>query len=184
MSKPKVTQEYIRSLLDYDPETGDFTWKERPRDMFLGTSPENVNRVWRRWNNRYSGKTAGSVGRHGYWFLAINNVKQRAHRLAFLYYHGVTPKYIDHIDHDPMNNRIVNLRGVTHRENLMNQKMRKNNTSGVMGVYFRNDISKWAAQIAVKNKVIALGTFDDKNDAIIARKQGEVTHGFHENHGT
>lgn len=175
--KTELTQEFVKSLLNYDEETGEFTWKERPREMF------NCNRSWRRWNNRYAGEKAGCTSTHGYWRICINDVRYKAHRLAFLYCHGVLPKYVDHIDHDPANNRIGNLRGASHKENLRNQKMRKNNTSGVMGVYWRNDIEKWAAQIMVDDRCIPLGTYIEMEDAIAARENAERLYGFHVNHG-
>ena len=122
--KPELTQEYIKTLLDYDKETGVFIWKERKDTL---------------WNNRYAGMVAGGPSSDGYTRISVNNVRYKAHRLAYLYEHGYMPKYIDHIDHDGKNNRIVNLRDVTHQKNHQNQKKNKNNTSGVTGVVFRND---------------------------------------------
>ena len=144
--KPELTQKLIKALLDYNNETGVFIWRKRPIDMFGEKSR------WKWWNTRYAGKVAGTPHRDGCWLIAINDVKYRAHRLAFLYFHGVLPRYIDHIDHNPLNNKISNLRGVTHQENHRNQTIRKNNTSGIMGVYWRNDIKKWAAQIMLMVK--------------------------------
>ena len=131
----------------------------------------------------YSGKQAGTPTSDGYKAISINNVKYKAHRLAFLYFHGVLPKYIDHIDQSKVNNRVANLRGVTHKQNLRNMRKKKNNTSGTTGVYWRKDISKWSAQIMVDNVCIPLGLSDDKNIAIQRREDALIKYGFHPNHG-
>lgn len=175
--KPELTQEFLKNIIHYNDETGSFVWLKRPREMF------NCDRSWNRWNNKYCAKEAGASTSDGYLAISINNTKYKAHRLAFLYFHGYMPKYIDHIDQDKTNNRISNLRGVTHKENLMNMRKKKNNTSGVTGVYWRSDIDKWAAQIMVDGRCVPLGTHTDKFEAICARKSAEKRYGFHENHG-
>ena len=69
-------------------------------------------------------------------------------------------------------------------ENSKNRKIQKNNKSGVVGVFFKNDIQKWAARIMVNRKSIYLGAFSLKDDAITARKNAEVKYNFHPNHGS
>ena len=184
MSKKEIKQEYLKQLVEYDEETGQFTWKARPVEMFTDGAKFRAITNMRRWNARYAGTIAGCKGSHGYWFISIDNQKQRAHRLAFLFVHGVVPKYIDHIDHDPLNNRIDNLRGVTHKQNCRNQVIRKNNSSGVTGVYWRKDINRWAAQIMVDDRCIPLGTYKVKADAVKSRREADKEYGFHKNHGT
>jgi hypothetical protein len=175
--KPEIKQKLLHSILDYDEHTGIFTWKERPRESF------NSDQGMKMWNKRYPGKKAGCVTAKGYWAIAIGNVKYAAHRLAFLHFHSIIPKYIDHIDHNPLNNSINNLRGVTHKDNCRNQAMSKSNTSGVKGVYWRKDTSRWAAQIMVDGKTIALGSTHDKTKAVKLRKDAEQFYKFHNNHG-
>lgn len=80
---------------------------------------------------------------------------------------------IDHINRDPLDNRKQNLRFVTQHANTTNQKLRKNNTSGHVGVRYRKSIRKWSARIMVNGKEHALGCFDNIEDAIEARKRGE-----------
>ena len=89
---------------------------------------------------------------------------------------------IDHIHGETTrnDNRKSNLRIGTHQKNIFNCQISKNNTSGVTGVYYRNDLKKWAAQIHCgvyedtgKPKCYYLGTFDNKEDAIAARKAAE-----------
>lgn len=166
----ELTQERLKSLLSYNPETGEFTW-------LVGGS------------GRRAGEIAGTPNRNGsgkvYMSIGIDGKTYRSHRLAWLYAYGGWPKdQIDHIDQDSTNNRLSNLRSVTNAENSKNQKIPKNNSSGVTGVYFRNKRQKWEAKITVNGKLIYLGLFDLKDDAITARKNAEVEYNFHPNHGS
>lgn len=80
---------------------------------------------------------------------------------------------VDHINHDPRDNRKNNLRVVTRSKNQMNTKLKTSNTSGFTGVYYSKLKGKWCAQITAQNKVIYLGTYLNKDDAINARKKAE-----------
>ena len=80
---PKLTQEYLKSILSYDPETGVFTWKER----------QDVERP-AQWNSRYAGEEAGCEYKNGNTFyrcIGINFKYHAAHRLAWLYVMGDWP---------------------------------------------------------------------------------------------
>ncbi len=120
-----------------------------------------------------------------YYTTRINNKNYQLHRILWVYHYGFIPKdkQIDHIDHNGLNNRLSNLRIVTHQENGKNVKMHKDNTSGVMGVYWHKQVNKWMAYIRINGKLIYLGLFVDKGEAIAARKEAEVKYGFHSNHG-
>jgi len=91
--------------------------------------------------------------------------------------------FIDHINGIKDDNRINNLRDVTRSQNHQNRKLAKHNTSGVIGVYWRSDTNKWAAQINSNNKRLVLGCYTNKQDAINARRLAEKNLGFHSNHG-
>ena len=78
--------------------------------------------------------------------------------------HGTTTKN---------DNRKSNLRVATQGQNLRNTRLRTNNTSGVKGVYWRNDTKKWSAGIWVDNKHISLGCYDKFEDAVEARRAAE-----------
>ena len=80
---------------------------------------------------------------------------------------------IDHRDGDGLNNQRSNLRECTHSQNLYNQRIPRNNTSGVKGVFWHNKLSKWRAYISSEGTVIHLGYFQDLDDAIEARSNGE-----------
>lgn len=83
---------------------------------------------------------------------------------------------IDHIDGNILNNQRANLRVVTHADNLKNQKLRKNNTTGLNGVGWFGAGKKWRARIMVDYKEIHLGYFEDKQEAIKARRKAEQTY--------
>jgi hypothetical protein len=81
---------------------------------------------------------------------------------------------IDHIDHNKLNNMKSNLRIVTQQQNEMNRSKNKNNKSGVIGVCWYKRDNKWRAHIALNNKDIHLGLFDDLEEACKARKDAEI----------
>ncbi|MDW6181640.1 HNH endonuclease [Escherichia coli] len=80
-------------------------------------------------------------------------------------------------------NRLSNLRLVTHQQNAQNQKRKITNSSGVTGVYFNKERCKWIANICVDGRTKYLGIFASIIDAIAERKRAEKELGFHENHG-
>ena len=100
----------------------------------------------------------------------------------------ITPSFkgcVDHINHDRIDNRLSNLRSVTHSENSRNSPLSRANKTGHCGIRVRKGVkgSTWAAQIRNDNKQIHLGTFKSLAKAIAARKAAEVKFGFHKNHG-
>lgn len=80
-------------------------------------------------------------------------------------------KVVDHINHDTLDNRKRNMRIITHQQNIMNQKLNKNNTSGHTGVYLYK--GKWLSIITVNGKQIRLGYYENKEEAVKARKEAE-----------
>lgn len=170
--------EEVRRLLDYDPETGIFTWKPRPRSRF------DTDRMFNSWNSRFAGKVAGSLHKYGYIHIGFGGKLHKAHRLAWMYVYGYAPKEgIDHINHCRDDNRIANLRLASHSENHRNRKRHKHNKSGVAGVVWHKRDRLWCAAIGVNGKSKVLGYFKNKNDAIKARQEANCKYGYHENHG-
>lgn len=143
MSKEdKLTAERLRELLHYDPETGLF-----------------IRRVSRpgRWGK--AGTVAGHINPHGYRVIWIG-CNWMAHRLAWLYVHGAWPDgQLDHINQDKTDNRLENLRLVTHAENMQNRPCQRNNVSGFKGVAPCRKSGRWQALICSNNKQIHLGLF-------------------------
>lgn len=164
--------EYVRQRLRYEPETGEIFWKAHP-DM-----PKQ-------WNTRWSEKAAFTyVDNHGYATGRLCGRHQKAHRIAWAIYHGFWPSgELDHINQNKTDNRIENLRDVTHQENHKNTPLRKNNTSGVSGVSFDTKSEKWQAYIMLRGTKHSLGFYLDFEGAVAARKAAERRYGFHSNHG-
>ena len=159
-----LTQEYLKSILDYDRDTGIFTWKVAKAE------------------NTVIGSAAGNRCNE-YIVIGIDYRQYTAQRLAWLYEYGEMPQYIDHINHDGIDNRIDNLRNVSHQENMKNKLQYGNNSSGVTGVSWCNTYNRWKSRISIDGKRISLGTFTEFHEAVNARKNAEVLYGYHENHG-
>ena len=107
----------------------------------------------------------GTVSKGGYLKALINRKPYRLHRIIFMMHHGYLPKYIDHIDGNPANNRIDNLRAATSSQNNLNRGKHKRNTSGYKGVTWVATQSRYSARIAIGNKRLFLGYFDDPKEA-------------------
>lgn len=165
----ELTKEYLEAILNYNPETGEFSWKYRP----------NVQGF----KNGMVGKAAGYLRKDGYLSLKISGKKYQSHRLAYFFTYGVWPELIDHINGIRTDNRIVNLRSVTIWENAKNCKINKLNTSGILGVKYVKETNKWQSTIRVEGKSIHLGRFNTKEEAGEVRKQANIKYGYHENHG-
>jgi hypothetical protein len=178
MAAKDISPETLRSLLHYDPGTGVLTWKRRPRELFP------TEKAWAIWNGRYAGKRAFTSQNHnGYFRGAVFNNTSLAHRVAWALVHGVWPDRLDHVNGDPSDNRLANLRVVSHRENLKNTARRADNTSGTTGVSWFRATQKWSSCVHLSGKKIHLGYFDNKEDAIAARMAANERFGFHPNHG-
>ncbi len=156
----ELTQERLKEVLHYDPETGVFTWKVRTSKRV---------RI---------GDRAGYFGT--YVFIRLLGELYRAHRLAWLYAYGTWPtKDIDHWDRNKHNNSLANLREVTVSENLFNIGVRSDSTSGVSGVSWSKRDQVWRAYIAGKSgRQINLGSYKSKSAAIKARRVTEVEMGI------
>lgn len=176
--------EMLRQLLRYEPETGKFSWRARPDD-FNGT----LRRVNRNWNTRFAGKEAfASISKRGYHDGVILCTRYYAHRVAWAMHYGEWPSdVIDHIDGNPLNNKIENLRCVTQAINSRNCRLvsgeTRRNRTGVSGVWWDKRRQKYQAYIDECRKRKYLGRFDSIEDAIRARKEAERGMGFHPNHG-
>lgn len=137
-----LTQERLKELLQYDENTGVFTWIK-----------PTSNRV-------KIGSIAATTNSHGYLYARIDGIRYGAHRLAWLYMTGSMPKdVIDHIDGNPKNNVFSNLREATQQQNLYNLRKSVKNTSGYKGVHFHKGTSKWRVVVSVNNKPKHLGLY-------------------------
>jgi len=175
----ELTQEIVRELLDYNPDTGVLTWKFRSEKWFATTG------AFKSWNTRFAGVKAGSVSTrisNNKWSLIhIFDKTYRPERIIHLWLHGVWPNRIDHTDGNGLNNCKTNLRNGTHAESCRNRTLSKSNNTGVSGVRNRN--GRYSSQITINSKQIWLGSFKNLEDAITARKEAEIKYNFHPNHG-
>jgi len=154
----------IKKYLRYDAETGKIFWK-----ISKGVAKANNEAGWED---------------HRYCRVAINRKKYQAHRIAWLLTYGSWPvDQIDHINGNKKDNRLENFRDVSNRENLRNQKIPKNNTSGTLGVSFYKSKQGYVASIMINGKSKYLGVFKNKEEAIAARAAANIKYNFHENHG-
>ena len=111
------------------------------------------------------GDKVGCRRKDGYIKTCVNSKQFHVHRLIFLMHHGYLPNSVDHIDGNPSNNKIENLRGCEHRLNIVNQKIRANSTSKVKGVTWDKVNKRWCAGFTFKDKNYWLGRFDSLDDA-------------------
>lgn len=144
------------------------TTQERIKQLFYiqedGTFRRKINV-----RGALAGDFAGCYRPDGYYVVRVDGRLYRGHHLVWLWYYGVLPEdEIDHIDGDPRNNRISNLRECNRSENICNTKHRKNNTSGYKGVTWSKAANKWIAQIWKNSKRHHLGCFEDPEKAFEA----------------
>lgn len=176
-AKALPAQSVLDQLLSYNPETGELFWKER--------GPEWIDdlRIRNTWNTRYARKPAlNGLETQGYRVGAVLGDHFKAHRVIWKLVTGEDADQIDHIDGDRSNNRWANLRNVCQSDNQRNARMRSDNSSGVVGVYWyphERVTGKWLATIRGRH----IGIFSEFDEAVAARKAAEVENGFHENHG-
>ena len=137
----------LKSILDYDPATGIFTWRVK-------TSKKVV-----------AGKQAGGINVAGYVVIGIDGKTYYAHRLAWFYMTGDWPSQVDHEDNVKTNNRWSNLRIASHQQNVLNAKLSKNSTSGRKGVSWHKGAGRWSAYIILDGKKRHLGLFDSPDEA-------------------
>ena len=143
-----LTADELRRLLSYDLETGKFLWRVSPNKKIK------------------TGKPAGYMGRDGRCRVGINGRFYKSHRLAWLYVHGRWPTgMLDHINGNPADNRISNLREASRGQNGMNRRVGKNNRSGRKGVFWNSGARKWSAQITADGRQKFLGNYHTVEDA-------------------
>lgn len=142
-----IDRERLKEVLDYDPMSGIFTWKVGKRKVKKGA-------------------IAGNKRKDGYVLIKVDYKRYYAHRLAWLYVYGEWPKAeIDHINGDPRDNRIENIRPANRSQNAANIGPQSNNTSGVRGVYKHSYGNSWVAQIQHNGKYIYLGSYKTLQEA-------------------
>lgn len=153
----ELTQERVRTLFDYDSESGILLRKFKSGKL----------------------KPCGHKPTHsvGYGQVNIGEKMHLTHRIIWLWYYGSWPQNeIDHIDRDRMNNRIGNLKSVTRAENNHNKGLSSNNSSGFPGVGWSKRDKKYYAQIWINSKKIHLGYFTAPEEAYLAYQLAKIEH--------
>ncbi|MCP5006232.1 MAG: HNH endonuclease [Planctomycetes bacterium] len=181
-AKKLPDREILNNLLKYEPDTGKLYWRSRTPSLFENNK-RSAEHLCNMWNARFSGKEAFIKINKGYKMGRIFAEQYSAHRIIWKMVTDNDPNEIDHINRDRADNKFENLRSVSHQENHQNLPLHKNNTSGIVGVDWDKARNKWRAQIKVNTKTVQIGRFSSKQDAIAARQQAEIEHGFHKNHG-
>jgi len=139
-----ISQTELKTILNYCPETGVFTWKKRLS-----------NRV-------KIGDVAGADNHNGYIKISIHGKLYFAHRLAWIYMTGNIPHIIDHINRNRSDNSFKNLRNTTQQVNCYNKHNER--TVGV-----RKKHNRWYARIG-RNST-HLGVFETQEEAVQAREE-------------
>jgi hypothetical protein len=152
----ELSHEELLKILEYDPDTGIFTWT----GLRSGTK---------------SGKIAGTLSSDGYWQIQISGKIYRSHRLAWFYVYKKWPEgMLDHIDRDTLNASINNLRESSPTDNQRNRKVNKNSSTGVKGVSFNANSGKYEAYIKINYTKKHLGLFSSIEEAQLAQQMAET----------
>lgn len=142
----ELTQEVLKSILSYDEATGIFRWKCRPSSRIV------------------VGVVAGKVEGKGYIEICYRRERYKAHRLAWLYVHGINPpQEIDHINGVKTDNRIINLRSVSRRSNQQNRATHR--LGRLPGAYFDGRRKKWVAHIRINGRMSYIGRFSTEQES-------------------
>ena len=150
VNKQEKSLSNLKEYLDYDPQTGQFTW--------LKTKGKAAK-----------GRIAGCLDVSGYWLVRFNKKNYRAHRLAWYFIYGKFPSQIDHINRNKLDNRLENLRESSQQENRFNSSLRDDCKSKYKGVRLPVKTSKlYQSSIRKDGKVYYLGSFECKKEAALA----------------
>jgi hypothetical protein len=148
MDSKIITQEYLQKIFDY--KDGNLYWKIPRKNVKVGLIAGGVDSSTK------------------YLSVKIDGKKYKNHRIIYFYHKGFLPKCLDHIDGNPQNNRIENLREATHLQNSYNMKLPITNKSGVKGVCWDKNHKKWFARVSFQYKEHFIGYFDEIDKAKVA----------------
>jgi hypothetical protein len=175
-----LTREELAEVLEFDETISKFRWKTR-------TGGTNGHAVF---NSRFAGKVAGQEAKRGenlyYRTICINHKVFYEHHLVWLQHYGELPKTrLDHRNGDSSDNRVENLRAVSHGDNLRNMARRKDNTSGHTGVVWDKSTSRYLVRVWAGGKSVHGGCFKKEDLLLAAAKAKELraSLGYSPTHG-
>lgn len=147
MTDEELIEEFNKSFVYKD---GNLFWKIKPnKSVRLGDS-------------------IGCANGKGYLVVRLNRKLYTVHRVIFSMFNGYFPEYVDHIDGNPLNNKVTNLRECNAAENGWNSKLSSKNTSGVKGVSFDRTSKKWRARLCTNRANTHLGLYPTIKEAEVA----------------
>ena len=183
--QPLPDIETLQKLIRY--EDGKLVWNEVSVEdqIELGVAKRERSALTR--NTKYANKEAGHLFKTSSGTEAIQvrilGKSYYAHRVVYKLLKNEEPELIDHINGNPTDNRIENLRSVDNQTNSRNCKLFNTNTSGHVGVSWNRSNNKWVSYIWKDGRKIILGYYTNIDEAIRARKEAQQDMGFHQNHG-
>jgi hypothetical protein len=159
LARPPINQKQVLKAFSY--ENGVLLWRIKP-------------------NRRIKiGSVAGCISKDR-WVIGFEGALRPRSHLVWLMHKGRLPQNdLDHINRDAFDDRIENLRDISHSENLLNCCLHKNNTSGFRGVWFHSSRSKWVGEIRSRSKGQRIvRQFNTKKEAVkFVSEQGSELHG-------
>lgn len=172
--RSEKASDFLARYFEYN--SGELHWKQRDPSEFCAVRWQTAEVRCAQWNKRFCGVRAfTSKDKDGYRTGSLFGQRFTLHRVVYMYFHSAWPAEIDHLNRNKDDNRIENLRPVTHAQNLSNRGVFANNKSGVTGVARRPDSpNSWRASIKRGGNNHYLGTFKSFDDAVAARQAAEI----------
>jgi HNH endonuclease/AP2 domain len=139
--------QYLKLTFNYNPDTGLLSWRVKSRSRHRDT--------------------VGTINSKGYLQVCLNRKSMLYHRICWtIYFNEQPPKYIDHINGNKLDNKILNLRKASHRLNNTNMPIHR--SGRLPGAQYRKDSKKWRAVCKVGGKRVNIGQFDTEIEAHLA----------------
>ena len=165
----------LRQLLRYEAETGKLFWRHVAASHFGDSEKRSASSIHKMWIAKYAGKQAFTAKARGYHTGKYAGQQMLAHRVIWAICHGAWPvDQIDHINRVRHDNRIVNLRVATPKENCRNKASNDCLSDIGVGVHFDHRSSTWGSRIYWLRERISLGSFDTKEEAQAARYGADI----------
>lgn len=184
-SRVELCPEYLRGLVEYNPDTGHITYLQRTEEDFLGST--NPTKSAEYFNKTFAGQRALTTKNGaGYHCGSVGGVHTMAHRVAWVLHHGHEPDVIDHINGDRTDNRICNLRSVSSRGNARNSGVRTNSPNVITGIIDAKPKAwgaRWRVVRAENGAILGTKMFHCIGEAIKFRNKDLRERGFFPMHG-